>query len=157
MILFALLGKNVFERHKKYTDFLRTSTLIYTCSGHVLSLGMIQYTFTVISTLGLGKSSYQQPRQPKWQSCKQEHWKACQPAWPSHVSHDIVQQSSNAVLKTKSKNRRWSKELATAHIVSAVGVKLLLCTKSTSCRLGETFSEQYLAKARTPSLHPMCT
>ena len=40
------LIRNVFERHKKYTDFQRTSTLIYTCSGRVLSLGMIQYTFT---------------------------------------------------------------------------------------------------------------
>ena len=40
------LVRNVFERHKKYTDFQRTSTLIYTCSGRVLSLGMIQYTFT---------------------------------------------------------------------------------------------------------------
>ena len=40
------LVRNVFERHTKYTDFQRTSTSIYTCSGHVLSLGMIQYTFT---------------------------------------------------------------------------------------------------------------
>lgn len=40
------LVRNVFEWHKKYTDFQQASTLIYTCSGRVLSLGMIQYTFT---------------------------------------------------------------------------------------------------------------
>ena len=54
--------RNVFERHKKYTEIQRTSTLIYTCSGHVLSLGMIQYTFT-------GKehhvSSHKHPRSGK--------------------------------------------------------------------------------------------
>ena len=38
--------RNVFERHRKHTDFTRNSTLVYSCGGQALSLGMIQYSFT---------------------------------------------------------------------------------------------------------------
>lgn len=40
------LVRNVFERHRKYRDFWRTSTLVYSFGGRVLSLGIIQYSFT---------------------------------------------------------------------------------------------------------------
>lgn len=39
------LVRNVFERHRKHTDFMRNSTLVYSCGGQALSLGMIQYSF----------------------------------------------------------------------------------------------------------------
>lgn len=38
--------RNVFERHRKHTDFMRYSTLVYSCGGQALSLGMIQYSST---------------------------------------------------------------------------------------------------------------
>ena len=38
--------RSVFERHRKYQDFWRTSTLVYGTGGQVMSLGMIQYSFT---------------------------------------------------------------------------------------------------------------
>ena len=37
--------RNVFERHKKYNDFNRTSTLITRWDGEELPLGLIQFTF----------------------------------------------------------------------------------------------------------------
>ena len=40
------LVRNVFERHRKYQDFWGTSTLVYGTGGQVMSLGMIQCTFT---------------------------------------------------------------------------------------------------------------
>ena len=40
------LVRNVFERHKKYTDFVRNSTLVYCCGGQTLPLSLIQYSFT---------------------------------------------------------------------------------------------------------------
>ncbi|XP_022780689.1 uncharacterized protein LOC111321932 [Stylophora pistillata] len=39
------LVRNVFERHKKYKDFNRTSTVITKWNGHELPLGLIQFTF----------------------------------------------------------------------------------------------------------------
>ena len=39
------LVKNVFHRHKKYPDFLRTSTTILDCSKTELQLGLIEYRF----------------------------------------------------------------------------------------------------------------
>ena len=38
--------RNVFERHRKHTDFMQNSTLVYSCGGQALSLGMIQYSST---------------------------------------------------------------------------------------------------------------
>lgn len=40
------LVSNVFERHKKYTDFVRNSTLVYCCGGQTLPLGLVQYSYT---------------------------------------------------------------------------------------------------------------
>ena len=40
------LVRNVFERHKKYIDFVRNSTLVYCCGGQTLPLGLVQYSFT---------------------------------------------------------------------------------------------------------------
>lgn len=65
------LVRNVFERHKKYTDFQRTSTLIYAVvvpfhlAWFSTPLRAKNTTLALISTLGQGKSSYQQPRQQK--------------------------------------------------------------------------------------------
>ena len=40
------LVRNVFYRHKKYTDFVRTATTISDSNGSELQLGMIEYRFT---------------------------------------------------------------------------------------------------------------
>lgn len=40
------LVRNVFYRHKKYTDFVRTATTISDSTGSELQLGMIEYRFT---------------------------------------------------------------------------------------------------------------
>ena len=38
--------RNVYHRHKKYQDFVRTSTTISDSSGSELQLGLIEYRFT---------------------------------------------------------------------------------------------------------------
>ena len=40
------LVRNVYERHRKHTHFMRNSTLVYSCGSQALSLGTIQYNFT---------------------------------------------------------------------------------------------------------------
>ena len=41
----ASIGFKMFHRHKKYPDFLRTSTTILDCSKTELQLGLIKYHF----------------------------------------------------------------------------------------------------------------